>query len=124
MYKIINADWWYVSGEIKKRNRTDAENREILSLCSSKVCVTIKNNKVFRCPVIANSWALKAMPKDVIEYVNIDKNDIQKTRENLIKYLSKDILLGCDYCAGRSSCGEKTNVAEQISKPLEYDIYN
>lgn len=123
-YDIYSLDDWYKAGYIGKYSRTVEQNKDIFQECSVKWCIAIRNNKLFRCPFIANAWALKAIPDSDIEYVDLKIEDKNILRNKIMEYLDKDILLGCDYCCGRPIVGsQRVPVAEQTNTPINYIKY-
>ena len=126
LYYTLDMDYWFKCASLDKHNRTDEENKSILAKCCMKYDPSIRNGLFFRCPFIANAWALKAIPQVDIEYIDLNTENIDLLRENIRKYMSQDLILGCDYCLGRSIDDEgkiKIPVAEQTKKPIKYNKY-
>ncbi|MCL2115288.1 MAG: hypothetical protein FWH29_03610 [Methanobrevibacter sp.] len=57
LYKIIKTDQWSPC-TIKKHRRLDEELEEIYFQCCDKNLITLLNNKLYKCPFIANSTNL------------------------------------------------------------------
>lgn len=127
LYNVKNIEYWTRCASFEKHNRTDNENRTVLKECCASNSLSIRNHKLFRCPFIANAWALKAIPDEIIEFVDLLNDNSIKLRNDIKSYMEKDLILACDYCLGRPvnyEYNDRIMVAEQIKKPIKYKKYN
>lgn len=93
---------WSDFGELKPRNRTLTENKQLFSICSHRFdCHSIIDGEYHFCGRSAFGTALGAIPKNENDYVNLlDPNiSISEIKEKL-KVLLDDTkcITPCDYC--------------------------
>lgn len=126
LYDIAQIEYWTKCATFEQHHRTDNENRAILKNCCVGSCPSMRNHRIFRCPFLANAWALKAIPQNIIEYVDLNTSDIETLKNDIQSYFDKDLILGCDYCLGRPIDFQnqvRVPVAEQIKNPIGYKQY-
>ncbi|MBF0383075.1 MAG: radical SAM protein [Magnetococcales bacterium] len=117
------AQNWTQCSSIFKRNRTNDEQKSVFTRCCAKNLFTLSNGRFFRCPFIANSDRLGAIPDFNRDYVQIMdmECDLQEIRERLYNYLyNVPYLDACDYCNGRFLDDPEVEPGIQTKKPLPY----
>ena len=70
LYKIIKTDQWSPC-TIKKHRRLDEELEEIYFQCCAKNLITLLNNKLFKCPFIANLANLNRVYIAKDDFINL-----------------------------------------------------
>ncbi len=109
-YQILETQKWISPGGIEKRNRDTLGLKEQYSKCTSgQLCKTLYEDKLFSCARSASLFNLGYMKEH--EYIDMAKTI---TEEELIKFLTINYSIACDYC-DISSKGQKfIEPAEQI----------
>lgn len=98
-YLIMDFAEWYDLGDFEYRNRTNKEKKETFKQCSTSMCNSILNGKLFICPRASHSQDLGLLKNS--SYVNLRDNvpsDVLK--DNILHFLSEDNHIECDYCNG------------------------
>lgn len=120
---------WTDCSKIMKHNRTIEQQKEIFSKCCAKNTVTLSDGKLYRCPFVANTSRLHAVPDFKGDYIDLfqelkENKDIYETKKKIRAYLlEKEFLETCDYCNGRSFDDPEIRSAIQLDRPLEYEQY-
>ena len=118
-YRDHPPENWTDCGVIYDFKRKESEMEKLFEDCCGKNLLTVTNGKLYRCPFVANTERLNAIPKDSNNYVNI--NDSKK---NIKKYTTQiNYIPACNYCMGRSYNAPKIKPAIQTKKPLDYKTY-
>ena len=118
-YRDHPPENWTDCGVIYDFKRKEPEMEKLFEDCCGKNLLTVTNGKLYRCPFVANTERLNAIPKDSNNYVNI--NDSKK---NIKKYTTQiNYIPACNYCMGRSYNAPKIKPAIQTKKPLDYKTY-
>ncbi len=131
-YKREPANDWVDCSSIKHHKRSPDQLKEVFNQCCVKYLYTLLDQKLYRCPFIANAANLNAIPDNPANYVNLvsPKNGIKNQIRRLVKVAK--FFPGCDFCVGRpydptSKVGYdgKGMIAagEQVSKPISYKSY-
>lgn len=123
-FRFWEANQWIDYAEIKDYQRTEEGLQEIYRTCNKKNTSVLTHGKLFICPRLANAHTLKAMPREVFEFVDLmDESKSKDTIRGEIKeYLySTTSLKGCNYCNGAAV--PTLPKAIQIKEPLTYTMY-
>ena len=117
-FVIRKVDGWTDCSKIYKHNRSMEDNIKVFNECCAKNTFTLVDNKFFRCPFLANTNLLRAIPHDEDDYIDIFKEDAKKRLKEYT--FDKTFFRGCDFCNGRPFEGEEIIPAIQTKVPLEY----
>jgi organic radical activating enzyme len=100
-YTSTPAGYWVDCSNVKHHKRSKEKLAEVFRECCAKYTYTILNEKLYRCPFIANADNLKAIPDDPSNYVNLlsDNGSLEKRINKLINVYS--FFPACDFCDGR-----------------------
>jgi organic radical activating enzyme len=131
-YKREPANDWVDCSSIKHHKRSSDQLKEVFKQCCVKYIYTLLDQKLYRCPFIANAANLNAIPDNPANYVNLVslKDDIKSQIKRLVKVAR--FFPGCDFCDGRpydptSKVGYDGKgmipAGEQVSKPIAYKLY-
>ena len=111
---------WTDSGRIVHHKRSIEANQEIFEKCCGKNLYTIMESKLYRCPFAANADRLSGIPKNPLNFV-----DVNSPTDEITQYLyGKNFIPACDYCMGRSFDAPEIVPAIQTDKPLEYKEFS
>tara|TARA_X000000368_G_scaffold388896_1_gene350771 strand:+ start:1993 stop:3225 length:1233 start_codon:yes stop_codon:yes gene_type:complete len=131
-FKREPANDWIDCSNIKHHKRPANELKEVFKQCCVKYLYTLLNQKLYRCPFIANAANLNAIPDNPANYVDLfsAKNDINHQIRRLVKVAK--FFPGCDFCDGRpydptSKLGYDGRgmipAGEQVKNPIPYKSY-
>ena len=116
---------WTDNGKIKFYKRNKDELQRTFDNCCVKNTTTMLDGKIYRCPYAANATKLKAIPHKESDRVNLDINESQTSKEEMIKFLnSSKPLLACSWCPGRDYLTQEIEPAVQTKNPIKYKIHN
>ncbi len=120
-FKIGKVTDWVKCGKIGFHKRTEDELKQMYHTCCMSGCLSLKDGKIFGCPFAGSVFALKAIPVEESEYIDIDlletRNEI---RNKIMELQQRSYIKECRYCEGRPI--GKTNIpaAEQVDRALPY----
>jgi len=131
-FKREPANDWVDCSNIKHHKRPVDQLEEVFKQCCVKYIYTLLNQKLYRCPFIANAANLNAIPDNPANYVDLfsTKNDIKHQIRRLVKVAK--FFPGCDFCVGRpydptSKLGYDGSgmipAGEQVANPIPYKSY-
>ena len=130
-YSSTPAGHWIDCSTIKHHKRSTSQLKEVFKQCCVKYLYTLLNGKLYRCPFIAISANLNAIPVNPADYVDLfSEKDLKKQIKRLVKGAA--FFPGCDFCVGRpydpsSKVGYDgkgmIKAGIQTKKPLEYKTY-
>lgn len=115
VYNIRKVDTWYACQGIIAKND---HGQQTYDKCKAS-CTSVLGGKLYRCPFLANGEVLKAFPANGDNHVMLD------APSKIHAYLSSARAMpGCAYCSGYNfSIAEPIPVAEQLSEPIRYCVY-
>ena len=120
--RIMHIDEWQDCAKVYKRNRNDDELRDVFRQCCVVGIPSLKDGKLWRCPLAASLAALNAMPNTQRQCVDLTTDapdDVIRTE--IKKLMSLDFLYACDYCGGRPRVNTTpVPPAVQVARPLPY----
>lgn len=125
-YRLTNATIWQDCGRIFRRNRTPAQNAEVLRQCCARNLPSLKDGRLFRCPFAGNAAALGVLYEEESEFVELSDASItrKELRSGIRSLLSRTHLKVCDYCGGRGVDQANVPAAVQADRPLAYERYS
>jgi len=116
-----HIETWQDCALLRCYGRTAEENRKIFQSCCMRNTPSVKDGKLFRCPFASNVAALRAVPPELNQYVELI-NPIESA--NLIQgvkgLMGLSVLKVCDYCGGRPNNAFTIPAARQAPHPLSY----
>ena len=131
-YVSTPAQNWQDCSRIQHHKRTGPELEEVFKQCCAKYLYTLLDEKLYRCPFIANASNLKAMPDNPANYVDLFSKT-QNIKQQLHRLVKADKFFpACDYCDGRPADRSSTlgydgkrmiAAGRQTPKPLPYALY-
>ena len=116
---------WFAGQQLVDGRGRDA--KEVFNRCTMK-CTMLQNGLLYRCPFLAHSARLNAVPYSKHNYIDISKEETQKI--DIKNYLSMPdnpntvTPPGCAYCSGYEHNMPIVPVAEQAGFPLPYKVYD
>lgn len=128
-YYVIKAQGWTDCSKIMRHDRTPEEQQKVFSQCCAKNLITLSHGRLFRCPFIANSLRLHAVPERGSDFLDLHLAATNGVAVYEMKKILRDFLSdtkyfeGCDYCNGRFYDDPEIPPAIQIKQPLEYHRY-
>ena len=131
-YKREPANDWIDCSNIKHHQRPTDQLKEVFKQCCVKYLYTLLDQKLYRCPFIANAANLKAIPDNPANYVDLfsEKKDFKNQIRRLVKVAK--FFPGCDFCDGRpydpsSKLGYDGRgmipAGEQVAEPISFKSY-
>lgn len=117
---------WQDCAGLRRYGRSEEQSREVLKQCCVQDIPSIKDGRLFRCPLAGNAAALGALPPDLNEYVDLDDPSIPaaELRGQIKELIGLEILKACDYCGGRPKGLADIPAAVQAGAPLSYTRYS
>ncbi len=114
---------WTDCCKIADYGRSHENLVEVLEACCAKHLYTMLENKVYRCPFMANVQNLKAIDIENDEYFNVDDylSDIRAGQKEIERiFYEKDYFKACNYCPGRPYETKLIPPAVQSKEVLKY----
>lgn len=126
-YNPIKDDTWGDSAHIEFRDKTIPQLTKTYKECHALHCVTSVDNKIFRCPFLAATYQLQAIPKNDLEFMDLSDTSraVDELKKETIYYLyGKPYFKGCNWCVNRSGNeGGTVKPAVQTKEVLPYKKY-
>lgn len=122
-YSVERELKWNDCASIICHNRSSVQLEEIFSCCCANQLFTLRDGRLFVCPFLANTWALKALPLSVDESIKLDDYSDTELSQAIYHFQTRKYFKGCDYCAGRDVREGDLPPAIQTSKALPYQKY-
>jgi|TARA_B100002003_G_scaffold237183_1_gene253988 organic radical activating enzyme len=131
-YVSTPAQNWLDCSRIQHHKRTGPELEEVFKQCCVKYVYTLLDEKLYRCPFIANATNLKAIPDNPADYVDLfsKMQNIKQQLRRLVKVAK--FFPACDFCDGRPYDPSSTlgydgkgmiAAGRQTPKSLPYTLY-
>lgn len=124
-YYVTSYSDWQDSGDLRFRNYSVEQMREIFSKCYERNCITFLKGQLHRCPRSAHAMNLEAMPiiqKDFIDLKNWQGTD-DELKKSISEFQRKDYVMACNYCDGPNRNTQHIPAAIQIESPRYYEKY-
>lgn len=125
-FRIGDSGKWTECSSLNRHNRQEHALVKTFEECCVNNVTTVLDGKIFMCAFAANLYGLRAVPKNVNEYIALEEEEnIDILRKQVREFLTKTTYLkACDYCNGRPIYQEgKLEPAVQSDRPLEYVQY-
>lgn len=120
-HTVAESGDWIKCGDIIDRSYSEEQLKAVYQQCCMHGVLSLKDGKIYGCPFAGNAAALKAVPREVCEAIDVmNCEDIRAEIKTLQK---KKYLKVCGYCAGRPVGVSNIPAAEQLTKPREYYKY-
>lgn len=107
-YNPIKNDTWGDCAYIEFQERDVKTLETIYKECHALHCITLVDNKIFRCPFLAATYQLKGIPKEYLEFANLSDTakSVEVLKKDMIYYLyEKPYFIGCQWCVNRTGKG-------------------
>lgn len=116
---------WRELGKIEYVNLSDNDTREKFSQCMTKKFLSIKDGKLFVCPFVANAYALKAIAKEDVDYIDLldESITLDVLREKICEFIKRDVRNECKYCIEKGKKAKLIPAAQQVETPISYNKY-
>lgn len=120
-YSVEKVTEWTDCGQIVSGEHSVAELTKQYRECCMSGCLSLKDEKIFLCPFAGNLYALKAIPEEESDYIDLS---VPVERETLRKRITdipeKQFIRACGYCMGRPMGSATIPAAEQCGRPPAY----
>lgn len=118
-YNIRKYDVWQVGGDLRCRNFTENQKREVFSKCFMTNCYSFIKDRFYGCARAAHGINMGATPDFAADYVdfsndNISNEELKRQLISLTKH--RDYLETCNYCDGFDNHVAGVKPAVQIEK--------
>lgn len=121
------SEYWIACSTMEYQNHSIEELKNIYTWCGASNCFIVIDGKLFHCAFLGNTYRLKSIPSDVIQYIDLMdfSKPVDVLRKDVKQYLyGETYLKACNYCKGRTSTDlSYIPVAVQTKKPLPYKKY-
>ncbi len=121
-YFVRDYDSWQDAGGVECRGYSLEQKKAVFSRCFERNGFAFLKGRLYRCPRVAHTMNLGAMPDIKSDYVDLQhwsgtKAELKRQLKNLQECLW---LEGCNYCDGPDNHTQSIPAARQISQPLAY----
>jgi hypothetical protein len=119
---VHRATAWAPCSGISRHGRTPGDLHQVFAQCCAKNLLTLADDRLYRCPFLANAARLRAVPDLTADYVQLRADAVvTEMRRRLREFVQRDDYMeGCDWCEGRPWNAAEVTPAVQAPKPLPY----
>jgi len=112
-YAYSKDQKWKDLGDKTFINRTEAQKREVFSLCAFTLCNHMINGRYYLCPVAADGMNVGIIPENRDDFVDLRELSTEDARGQMKQLLKKKYMSACDYCEGNTFLSQTIPAAEQ-----------
>ena len=115
---------WTDSARIINNDKSEKELNSMFEKCCVNDVLTLLHGKIYHCPFSANVHNLRAIPTDIIDFVDVYNQNNTITLKNRLKkfYFGLNYLNACKVCLGRDFTQDEVIPALQTKKAIPIPI--